>query len=137
MTAAFNNAVADVGFKNTQIGIEFASKLARIRTSNTEKGGLTYALDWAERKYGKQMRDDLEKAYEAVLISGGGQAIDEVLPLIKRIKPQPVVGGKAKRNWDWTYNNALTRGQQRVNSGDCGTYGHGSRCCAKRLGHER
>ena len=115
MTAAFNNAVADVGFKNTQIGIEFAGKLARIRTSNTEKGGLTYALDWAERKYGKQMRDDLEKAYEAVLISGGGQAIDEVLPLLKRVKPQPVVGGKAKRNWDWTYNNALTRGQQRVN----------------------
>ena len=114
MTAAFNNAVADVGFKNTKIGIEFAGRLARIRTSNTDRGGLDYALNAMERKYGKKVRDDLEKAYEAVLISGGGQAIDEVLPLIKRVK-QPVVGGKQKRNWDVVYNNALTRGQQRVN----------------------
>ncbi len=111
MTAAFNNAVAGVGIENQKIAVEFAGRLARIRTKNTERGGLEYALDWAEKKYGKQTRNDLEKAYEAVITSGGGQAIDEVFRLVKL----PVTAGKRQRFMNRTYNNAITRGQQRIN----------------------
>ena len=111
MTAAFNNAVAGVGLENQKIAVEFAGRLARIRTKNTERGGLEYALDWAEKKYGKQTRDELEKAYEAVITSGGGQAIDEVFRLVKL----PVTAGKRQRFVNRLYNNAITRGQQRIN----------------------
>lgn len=111
MTAAFNNAVAGVGIENQQIAVNFAGWLARIRTANTERGGLEYALNKAEQKYGKAVRDELEQAYEAVMVSGGGQAIDEVFRLAK----MPVIAGRRERTMNKLYNNAITRGQQRIN----------------------
>lgn len=113
MTAAFNNAVAGVGFENQKIAVEFAGRLARIRTANTDRGGLEYALDWAEKKYGREVRNELEQAYEAVMVSGGGQSIDEVFRLAKL----PVTAGKRQRAFNKLYNNAITRGQQRINEG--------------------
>jgi hypothetical protein len=93
MTAAFNNFVAGVAPSDTAAGIKFALNNARRK-----RGGPDYALSQVPAAE----RELYQKAYEAVSASGGGQAVDEIMPLLR---------GQGSR----LYNNAITRTSQRFN----------------------
>lgn len=91
MTSAFNNLVAGVRASDQSDAVKFATVYFRE--------GLDGALKWAERR-GQRAR--FEQAFEAVTRAGGGQAIDELIPMVK---------GRGSR----AYNNWYTRGFQRAN----------------------
>ena len=93
MTAAFNNFVAGVSPSDTAAGVRFAAN-----NFKRNRGGPDYALSQVPAAE----RELYQKAYEAVSASGGGQAIDELMPLLR---------GQGSR----LYNNPVTRGSQRVN----------------------
>lgn len=95
MTAAFNNFVAGVKPSDTGAGIKFA-----LDNGRRTRGGLDYALS----RVPEGERELYEQAYQAVSLSGGGQAVDEVMPLLR---------GQGSR----VYNNVVTRTSQRLNEG--------------------
>ena len=91
MTAVFNNLVADVSWSDTGKALKFARDYRRR--------GLDYALNQITDPAERAIYDD---AYRAVARSGGGQAVDELMPLVK---------GQGNR----IYNNFYTRFFQRNN----------------------
>jgi hypothetical protein len=93
LTAAFNNFVAGVSFEDTNAAIKFAT--------NYYKHGLDEALN----RVPAGQRAKYEEAFEAVARAGGGQAIDEIMPL---------VSGEGSRLAS-IYNNRYTRFFQKGN----------------------
>ena len=91
MTAVFNNMVADVSWADTGKALKFARDYRRR--------GLDAALNQITDPAERAIYDD---AYRAVARSGGGQAVDELMPLVK---------GQGRV----IYNNAYTRFFQRNN----------------------
>jgi hypothetical protein len=90
MTAAFNNLVAGI------------TPLQQAKTFKFAREYYRNGLDSAFDSLSAADRPIFEEAYRAVVGSGGGQAIDEVMPLIR---------GKSSR----IYNNAYTRWFQKRN----------------------
>lgn len=99
MTAAFNNLVAGVS--------PATQNKVRAFARNYYRNGLEAAFD----SLPAGQRAIYEEAYQAVVGSGGGQAIDEIMPLVRRTGANQT---KAQRA-EVIYNNRYTRWFQKRN----------------------
>lgn len=86
-TAAMNNLVAGVTLAETRAGIKFAYKASRE------------GLDAALKSVPKKDRQLFETAYRAVLATGGGQTVDDLLYPVIKGRGASYLEKRPVRNW--------------------------------------